>query len=45
MDQGIAIFKRHAANQEALRLYKEREGFALGALINSAEQLSVKLDV
>ena len=26
MDQGIAIFQRHAQNQEELRLYKEKEG-------------------
>ena len=44
MDNGFVIFKRLVENEEALRRYKQKEGYHRGALINSAEQLSVRLD-
>ena len=44
MDQGIALFEEQAANEFALRQFKNREAVLLSNLIITGESLSVKLD-
>ena len=44
MDQGIALFEEQAADEVALRKFKNREAILLSNLIITGESLSVKLD-
>ena len=44
MDQGIALFEEQAADEVALRKFKNREAVLLSNLIITGESLSVKLD-